>query len=129
MLFVDQPVGTGFAFTKSRSGYATNDDMVNTQFYKFLLEFFKKHPRYVSSVNNIPTTRQFFMSGESHAGHYIPSISAYILQKNTDILTGATATSGSTDPIISLEGIALGNQLLCVVLYLCCSILNAFILL
>jgi serine carboxypeptidase-like clade 2 len=66
MLFVDQPVGTGFAYTKSKSGYAKSDDMVNAQFYKFLLGFFAKHPRYVTDtggqgVAGIKKTRPFFM--------------------------------------------------------------------
>ena len=37
MVFIDQPVGTGFSFTRSKSGYARNDAMINEQFYAFLL--------------------------------------------------------------------------------------------
>lgn len=104
LLFVDQPVGTGFAYTKSKTGYATNDDMINSHFYTFLTEFFALHPRYVSAgKDGKRVTRPFFMSGESHAGHYIPTMALHILQKNAQI------KSGSNDLIISLEGIALGN--------------------
>jgi carboxypeptidase C (cathepsin A) len=108
LLFIDQPVGTGFAYTKSKAGYANNDEAVNVQFYKFLLEFFKLHPRYVQTIASQRTTRSFFMSGESHAGHYIPSMAAYILQKND-----AIRRSGSEDPIVTLEGIALGEFRYC----------------
>jgi carboxypeptidase D len=107
LLFIDQPVGTGFAYTKAKSGLASNDDMVNTQFYKFLQEFFKLHPRYVNTVQGAApsTTRPLFISGESHAGHYIPTMAAHILQKNA-----AIRSSGAEDGLlISLEGIALGT--------------------
>jgi carboxypeptidase C (cathepsin A) len=108
LLFIDQPVGTGFAYTKSKNGLASNDDMVNTQFYTFLQEFFKLHPRYVNaasgSQHTSSRTRPLFISGESHAGHYIPTMAAHILQKNA-----AIGDSGSGDGLlISLEGIALG---------------------
>jgi carboxypeptidase D len=99
LLFIDQPVGTGFAYTKSKTGYAKNDDMVNAQFYKFLTGFFAVHPRYVQKNR----TRAFFMSGESHAGHYIPTIAAHILKQNEKIAAGGAGLT------ISLEGIALGN--------------------
>ncbi len=104
ILFVDQPVGTGFAYTKSKTGYASNDDMINTQFYAFLTRFFALHPRYVTAGSDGKMhTRPFFMSGESHAGHYIPTIAKYILDRNDDV------KAGKGDLFISLEGIALGN--------------------
>lgn len=106
LLFIDQPVGTGYSYTKSRSGYATNDYMVNVQFYKFMQEFFRLHPRYVQTqtVNGRSVSRPYFMSGESHAGHYIPSMASFIMNKN-DIIRN----TASDDVIISIEGIALGN--------------------
>lgn len=104
LLFIDQPVGTGFAFTKSKAGYASNDDMINNHFYTFLSEFFALHPRYVTTgKDGKRATRPLFMSGESHAGHYIPTMALHIIQKN------ALVRPGSEDLFISLEGIALGN--------------------
>lgn len=108
LLFIDQPVGTGFAYTKSKNGLASNDDMVNTQFYTFLQEFFKLHPRYINAAegNQPRSTRPLFISGESHAGHYIPTMAAHILQKNAAI-RNSNAGDGL---LISLEGIALGTK-------------------
>lgn len=102
LLFVDQPVGTGLSYTLNRDGYASNDEMINAHFYSFLLEFFKLHSNYVvTDSNGKRRTRTFFLSGESHAGHYIPSMAAYINTKNSQ--------AGNGDLIISLEGVAMGN--------------------
>ena len=106
LLFIDQPVGTGMSYTR-KNGYAGSDEAVNIHFYKFLNEFFKLHERYTSVVNGRKTSRKFFMSGESHAGHYIPSMAAHILKENERIMSTA---AGSTDDVfIDIKGIALGN--------------------
>ena len=75
LLFIDQPVGTGLSFTRS-GNYAKNDDAINDQFYYFLKEFYKLHTRYATTdaVNGKVTTRKLFLTGESHAGHYIPNM-------------------------------------------------------
>lgn len=105
LLFIDQPVGTGMSYTLE-NGYAGSDDAINAHFYNFLVEFFKLHDRYTSIVGGRRVSREFFMSGESHAGHYIPSMAAHI-QKLNDVLL-ATAPS-ITDVVIDIKGIALGN--------------------
>ena len=105
VLFVDQPVGTGLSYTRSNDGYAGTDAAVNAHFYAFLTAFFKLHDRYTAVVNGKRKSRAFYISGESHAGHYIPCIAAHILKKNIEAAT-------STDPAalhIDLKGIALGN--------------------
>jgi carboxypeptidase C (cathepsin A) len=102
LVFVDQPVGTGLSYTLNRDGYASSDEMINAHFYNFLLEFFKLHSNYVTTDSNGKRrTRTFFLSGESHAGHYIPSMAAYINMKNSQ--------AGNNDLIINLEGVAMGN--------------------
>ena len=108
LLFIDQPVGTGLSYTTSRDGYCKNDEEINRHFYKFLQSFFELHSRYVTTDNKtkLKSSRSFFMSGESHAGHYIPSMSAYILNKNKEIMA---AKEPSNDVFITLTGIALGE--------------------
>jgi len=102
LVFVDQPVGTGLSYTLNRDGYASSDEMINAHFYNFLLEFFKLHSNYVTTDSSGKRrTRTFFLSGESHAGHYIPSMAAYINMKNSQ--------AGNNDLIINLEGVAMGN--------------------
>lgn len=97
VIFVDQPVGTGFSYTRSKTGYARSDAMVNEHFYSFLLNFFGVHSKYMV---NTKTTRPIFFAGESHAGHYIPNMVSHILAKNRE----ATSTM-----IFDVHGAALGD--------------------
>lgn len=91
LLIIDQPVGTGLSY--SRGNYARNDRDVAAMFYEAMLEFFRVHPQYVE--------RPVFMSGESHAGHYIPSIVTYINERNS--------RADRTTVIINIGGLAIGN--------------------
>ncbi len=108
LLFIDQPVGTGLSYVTGRDGYCKNDEDINRHFYKFLQSFFDLHSRYVTidSKTKLKSSRSFFMSGESHAGHYIPSMSAYILNKNKAV---TAASDAKNDVVVSLNGIALGE--------------------
>jgi carboxypeptidase D len=105
MLFIDQPVGTGLSYTRSTDGYPTSDDAVNVHFYAFLTAFFKLHDRYTTVVNGRRQTRPFYISGESHAGHYIPCMAAHILKRNAEV----GADKNNNGLFIDLKGIALGN--------------------
>ena len=100
LLFIDQPVGTGLAFTTSPNGYAKSDNTVNEHFYFFLQEFFTLHKKYISKTPGKTTSNPLFIVGESHAGHYIPNMAAHILRKNKEV---------SDKVIINLQGISLGN--------------------
>eukprot|EP00605_Chrysophyceae_sp_TOSAG23-4_P000457 GSChrysophyteH1.ASY1.ANO1.515.1 assembled CDS len=83
MLYVDQPVGTGFSYTSRRDGYASNDAAINESFYTFLVR----------------KSRPIFFTGESHAGHYIPTIVAHILEMN----------KASPSILLDVAALALGN--------------------
>lgn len=89
VLFVDQPLGTGYSTTNE---FETSGAMLGSDFYIFLLEFFEAFPEYKK--------RPFYLSGESYAGHYIPIIGSYILkQENSDInFSGALIGNGWVDP-------------------------------
>lgn len=52
---------------------------VDEQFYLFLSNFLELHSRFKAGSGK---SRPIFFTGESHAGHYIPSMTAYILAKN-----------------------------------------------
>jgi carboxypeptidase C (cathepsin A) len=89
MLYVEQPAGTGF----STGPEPMTEDDVSGDMYAFLQNFFDifLHLR--------PTP--FFIFGESYAGMYVPSIAHWIHQQNRKV--------ASSDRLINLEGIALGN--------------------
>ena len=101
-LYIDQPVGTGLSFT-TNGHYPTNDLEVNIDFYFFLKSFFNLHAD--KFVENNSVWRKVFFSGESHAGHYIPHMMNFILQKNkhrgkpTIPLAGAAIGNGWMDPV------------------------------
>jgi len=96
LLYIDQPVGTGFSYTEDSSAYPTNEDEVANDLYIALQMFFQEYPQY----NTLP----FFVTGESYAGKYVPAITTKIFNENLLINQGL-----STNLYIPLEGLALGN--------------------
>ena len=86
----NNPLYTFICFIKYIYAYtAKNDDQIATHFYYFLEQFYNLHTNYrTSSSTTSPTegvrytTRPLYLTGESHAGHYIPYLTSYILNKN-----------------------------------------------
>lgn len=60
VLFIDQPLGTGWSFAQNDSSYATNEQQVSLDLYNGLIAFFNLHPQY----NNC----DLYITGESYAG-------------------------------------------------------------
>jgi carboxypeptidase D len=104
-LYIDQPVGTGLSFTTDPRGYPTNDEKVNVDFYYFLQSFLTLHAdKFVHTKDDdqvLALRRPLYFSGESHAGHYIPSMIHYILQQNDKKL--------AKNVQIGVNGAAIGN--------------------
>ncbi|KAM4873798.1 putative serine carboxypeptidase CPVL [Thomomys bottae] len=90
MLYIDNPVGTGFSFTNSSHGYAVSEDDVARDLYSALTQFFQLFPEYGQN--------DFYATGESYAGKYVPAIAHYIHSRNP-----------KTKLKINLKGIALGD--------------------
>ncbi|XP_069853330.1 probable serine carboxypeptidase CPVL [Dipodomys merriami] len=90
MLYIDNPVGTGFSFTDNIHGYAVSEDDVARDLYSALTQFFQLFPEY---RNN-----DFYATGESYAGKYVPAIAHYIHTRNSEKKLK-----------INLKGIALGD--------------------
>jgi len=108
VLYVDQPVGTGLSFTKSKT-YCKNDLEVDIDFHLFLENFLLVHQEHFLNVDKNALgqhtmKRPLYFSGESHAGHYIPSMMDHILKQNDD-------SNPATQPrvIVDLVGAAIGN--------------------
>eukprot|EP00918_Siedleckia_nematoides_P078744 GHVU01172374.1.p1 GENE.GHVU01172374.1~~GHVU01172374.1.p1 ORF type:complete len:299 (+),score=54.66 GHVU01172374.1:524-1420(+) len=87
VLYVDQPLGTGFSIANNVANFVTNEEQIALHMTIFLTELLKKHP----SIKNRP----FFLAGESYAGHFIPSIALHLLQNPVEG--------------IALRGVAIGN--------------------
>ena len=65
ILYIDQPVGTGFSFTKNDLGYATNQEMVADGLYEAMRQFYTLFPDLLQS--------DLYITGESYAGNNIHS--------------------------------------------------------
>ncbi|XP_008569809.1 PREDICTED: lysosomal protective protein isoform X3 [Galeopterus variegatus] len=71
MLYLESPAGVGFSYSDDKS-YATNDTEVALSNYEALKDFFRLFPEY---KNN-----KFFLTGESYAGIYIPTLAVLVMQ-------------------------------------------------
>jgi carboxypeptidase D len=69
VLWVEQPVGTGFSIGKVT---ATSEEDIAQDFVKFFKNFQKKF-----GIKNF----KIFVTGESYAGRYVPFISAAMLDE------------------------------------------------
>lgn len=93
LLYVDQPIGTGFSYSTDRRDIRHNEDGVSNDLYDFLQAFFSKHPEFAKN--------DFYITGESYAGHYIPAFAARVHRGNK-------AKEGIH---VNLKGFAIGNGL------------------
>jgi len=115
VLYIDQPVGTGLSFTKSKN-YCKSDEAIDIDFHYFLQEFMLFHKDTFltdksTTVDGIPKlNRELYFSGESHAGHYIPSMIDFILQQNDKLKDTSDATKKEWPRVeIPVAGAAIGN--------------------
>ncbi|XP_008805718.1 serine carboxypeptidase-like [Phoenix dactylifera] len=93
LLYVDQPTGTGFSYSTDSRDIRHDENGVSDDLYDFLQAFFAEHPEYASN--------DFYITGESYAGHYIPAFASRVHQGNN-------AKEGT---YINLKGFAIGNGL------------------
>ncbi|KAF3457501.1 hypothetical protein FNV43_RR02159 [Rhamnella rubrinervis] len=90
ILYLESPAGVGFSYSANGSFYKyVNDTITAKDNLIFLQRWFDKFPEYKN--------RDFFITGESYAGHYVPQLAHLILQSNVKF---------------NMKAIALGNPLL-----------------
>ncbi|XP_077978148.1 putative serine carboxypeptidase CPVL [Glandiceps talaboti] len=92
MLYIDNPAGTGFSFTKDTRGYARNETDVGRDLYNALTQFFQIFYEYQKN--------DFYATGESYAGKYVPAVSYKIHKENP-----------SAKVKINFKGMAIGDGL------------------
>ena len=94
MLYIESPGEVGFSFINSYldSDLEINDDITAKENFNALLSFFLKFPEYKG--------REFYISGESYAGVYIPMLAYEIINYNKLV---------PEDNRINLKGILVGN--------------------
>nr|GEW44772.1 serine carboxypeptidase-like [Tanacetum cinerariifolium] len=101
LIYVDQPTGTGFSYSSDKRDIRHDEQGVSDDLYDFLQAFFTEHPEFVDN--------DFYITGESYAGHYIPAIAARVHQGNKAKegihinLKGFGIGNGLTDPAIQYQ--------------------------
>lgn len=94
VLFLDSPVGVGFSYSNTSSDLLNNGDKrTASDSLTFLLNWFERFPQYKG--------RDFYLTGESYAGHYVPQLSQAIVRYN----------SAKKEKTINLKGYMVGNAL------------------
>ncbi|XP_047312942.1 serine carboxypeptidase-like 48 [Impatiens glandulifera] len=93
LIYVDQPIGTGFSYSSDNSDFRNDQEGVSNDLYDFLQAFFAEHPQYLRN--------DFYITGESYVGHYIPVLASRIHNGNRN---------GDGAPI-NLKGLAIRNGL------------------
>jgi carboxypeptidase C (cathepsin A) len=93
LLFIDNPFGAGYSFAAKSDDYVTNMTEMAKNLYSALDKLVTKYPKWFD--------REFYITGESFAGHYIPVIAYTILNKGEYLskqLKGVAIGDGWTDP-------------------------------
>uniref|UniRef100_A0A673GYG9 Probable serine carboxypeptidase CPVL n=1 Tax=Sinocyclocheilus rhinocerous TaxID=307959 RepID=A0A673GYG9_9TELE len=103
VLYIDNPVGTGWSFTEDDRGFAQNQDDVGRDLYSALIQFFQIFSEFQSNP--------FYATGESYAGKYVPAIGYYIHKNNPSAkvkinFKGVAIGDGLCDPELMLGGYA-----------------------
>ncbi|XP_027928664.1 serine carboxypeptidase-like 45 isoform X1 [Vigna unguiculata] len=90
VLYLESPAGVGFSYSSNKSFYGlVTDEITARDNLVFLQRWFSKFPEY--------SNNDFFITGESYGGHYVPQLAQLIVQTKTNF---------------NLKGIAIGNPLL-----------------
>ncbi|XP_063388594.1 venom serine carboxypeptidase-like [Cydia fagiglandana] len=90
VIYIDNPVGVGFSFTNDTNGYCTDETQVGEQLYSTITQFFQLFPELQKN--------DFFITGESYAGKYVPAFAHTIHKKNSNAKTK-----------INLKGLIIGG--------------------
>ncbi|XP_077218533.1 serine carboxypeptidase-like 40 [Tasmannia lanceolata] len=95
VLFLESPAGVGFSYSNTTSDYSSSGDLKTAEdAFIFLVNWLERYPEYKS--------RDFYIAGESYAGHYVPQLAHSILKHNK--LANKT--------FINLKGIMIGNAVI-----------------
>jgi len=93
LLYIDQPVGTGFSKAKAIWDLKTNETAIAKDMNETITKFIALHPEL--------KMRPFFVTGESYAGHYIPAFGKYMDDHKGD----------ASNKDLNFKGVAIGNGL------------------
>lgn len=91
IIYLDSPAGVGFSFSGNTSDYNTGDLKTASDTHTFLLKWFDIYQEFLANP--------FFISGESYAGVYVPTLSS-------EVVKGLDA---GVKPVLNFKGYMVGN--------------------
>nr|VDC63445.1 unnamed protein product [Brassica rapa] len=92
LLFLESPVGVGFSYTNTSSDFKEfGDERTAQENLIFLIKWMSRFPQY--------QYRDFYIAGESYAGHYVPQLAKKINEYN----------KAFNKPTINIKGFMVGN--------------------
>lgn len=92
VLYLESPAGVGFSYSNDKS-YATNDTEVAQSNFEALQDFFRLFPEYKDN--------ELFLTGESYAGIYIPTLAVLVMQDpsmNLQVQDSCRGEGGNLQP-------------------------------
>lgn len=98
VIYVEQPKGVGFSYCVKESDCVNTDESVGEDFADFLDEWFKGFSEFKSN--------DFYITGESYAGIYIPEIMNALDKRGSTNLKGAAIGDGCIGNEVSTCGFA-----------------------
>lgn len=97
VIWLDQPSNVGYSYAEDAEDADKDENDVGDNFFWFINGFLDKHPELEG--------RDFYITGESYAGHYVPAAAHKIWLENKIIKDVGTPVR------VNLKGIAIGNGL------------------
>ncbi|KAJ4956750.1 hypothetical protein NE237_013533 [Protea cynaroides] len=91
IIYLDSPAGVGLSYSKVKGDYNTGDLKTASDSHTFLLKWFEQYPEFLSNP--------FYISGESYAGVYVPTLSSEV----------AKGIQAGLKPILNFKGYMVGN--------------------
>ncbi|KFK27798.1 hypothetical protein AALP_AA8G430800 [Arabis alpina] len=91
ILFLDQPVGSGFSYKRTPITDKSSDTLEVVRVHEFLRKWLDKHPEFFSNP--------FYVAGDSYSGKIVPALVQKISEENYRCCK----------PPINLQGYVLGN--------------------
>jgi len=110
VLYVESPAGVGYSYSNTTSDYVTGDNKTMEDAYTFLVNWFAAFPEFDSHH------REFYLTGESYAGHYLPQLAWVISQHIHDVkLDGFLVGNAWSDDVIDSNSLIpfIYNHALC----------------
>ncbi|PIN23058.1 hypothetical protein CDL12_04217 [Handroanthus impetiginosus] len=91
IIFLDQPVGTGFSYATTPEAFHSNDTYATELDYEFLRKWFISHPKYINNP--------LYIGGDSYSGITVPLIVNNVYRGN----------EAGIKPQMNIRGYVLGN--------------------